>query len=220
MQNFFSAVLAIHIAGGTLSLITGMLAITTQKGGRHHRINGKLYCAGMTIIFITAIAMALIKELTFLLMVSFFSYHQLVRGYRALYLKKLHKGQRMTWVDVLINSIAAVFMICLLAWGLTGDWSLLRIVAIVFGLSGILVVTLDVRKFYVRPVEKQHWFYSHISGMGGAYIATITAFLVVNVRFLPGWIVWLGPLTVGLVIINITIARYKRKFKKVLQEAV
>ena len=30
----------------------------------------------------------------------------------------------------------------------------------------------------------------------GATIAVVTAFLVVNVRFEPGWIIWLGPTVV------------------------
>jgi hypothetical protein len=32
--------------------------------------------------------------------------------------------------------------------------------------------------------------------MMGATIAVITAFLVVNVRFDPGWVVWLAPTVV------------------------
>jgi hypothetical protein len=37
---------------------------------------------------------------------------------------------------------------------------------------------------------------NHLIRMMGATIAVITAFLVVNVHFDPGWVVWLAPTVV------------------------
>ena len=37
------------------------------------------------------------------------------------------------------------------------------------------------------PLQTRYWFQNHISRMGGSYIATVTAFLVVNnPPFIPG----------------------------------
>lgn len=33
----------------------------------------------------------------------------------------------------------------------------------------------------------------HMTRMMGAMIAVITAFLVVNVRFSPSWVIWIAP---------------------------
>ncbi|MBC7922645.1 MAG: hypothetical protein H7Z75_16310, partial [Ferruginibacter sp.] len=41
------------------------------------------------------------------------------------------------------------------------------------------------------------WLRMHIERMGGAYIATVTAFLVVNVRVEPAFIPWLLPGLLG-----------------------
>ncbi|MBO9729597.1 MAG: hypothetical protein J7623_13245 [Chitinophaga sp.] len=224
MQHLFQTLLILHIIGGTLALITGSFASLTKKGGRAHRLNGKLFTVGMTIVFITAVGMALLKSLTFLLMVGFFSYHQLLRGYRALYLKKLYQGLRMGWPDYLINGIGGAFNLWLTVWGVVviiSQHATLGYVAILFGGIGLQSVVRDVRKFYVSPKEKQDWFFTHISGMSAAYIATVTAFLVVNVHFLPGLIVWTAPAIVGLVVINITIRKYRKQFApKKVTEAV
>jgi hypothetical protein len=58
-----------------------------------------------------------------------------------------------------------------------------------------------------------HWWYNHIGGMGGGYIATVTAFVVVNVKMNPGWILWLLPTAIGAPIIYRTVAHYKRQFR-------
>ncbi|HLP32398.1 MAG TPA: hypothetical protein VK202_02935, partial [Bacteroidia bacterium] len=45
---------------------------------------------------------------------------------------------------------------------------------------------------------RKHRINTHLGNMSGAYIATVTAFLVVNVDFIqPGWLVWLFPSVIG-----------------------
>ena len=57
------------------------------------------------------------------------------------------------------------------------------------------------------------WMYKHIGQMGGAYIATMTAFLVNNYRFfpfLPPIALWLLPTLFGTVLITIVLKKYKK----------
>lgn len=217
MEKLLTATLILHIAGGTLSLLSGLLAIIAAKGKHTHRLAGKFFFAAMTIVFVTALVMAVMKGLTFLLMVAFFSYHMLLRGYRALYLKRQHLGLKMAWPDVLINGIGVIFNSGLLIWGVShvvSRGNYIHIVAIFFGLLGIWMAGSDVRRFMIPPEDKKQWLYTHIAGMSGAYIAAVTAFMVVNVRFLPGLVVWIAPAGVGLVLISLTIRRYKQKEAK------
>jgi hypothetical protein len=52
--------------------------------------------------------------------------------------------------------------------------------------------------------------------MGGSYIATVTAFLVVNnPPQIPGLVVWIAPGVIGGIIIGRTRKFYMDKFKKV-----
>ncbi|HTI12311.1 MAG TPA: hypothetical protein VL832_27250 [Puia sp.] len=214
MEKLLGGLLILHIIGGTVALLSGLFAITTQKGGKNHRLSGKFYFGGMTAVFISAVALSIGHHKPFLLMVGFFSYYMVVRGYRILYLKKLGKGQKPTGLDWAIVIIAGAFIVYLLCWGIVFVvWGVgMGIVAIVFGALGCLFLRNDLNKFIRGPKEKMHWWYTHIGGMGGGYIATLTAFVVVNIELKPGWILWLIPAAIGVPVILVTIARYKRKF--------
>lgn len=214
MEKLLSATLIFHIAGGTLSLLSGLLAIASPKGGRMHRAGGKVFFAAMTLVFVTALIMAVVKALTFLLMVAFFSYHMLLRGYRALYLKRQHHGMKLALPDILINGTGIIFNTSLLIWGIShllSGGNYIHIVAVFFGLLGISMAGSDVKRLFIPPTDKKQWLYTHIGGMGGAYIAAVTAFMVVNVHFLPGLVVWTAPAVIGLGLISMAIRQYRKK---------
>jgi len=216
IETFFRIMLWLHIAGGTSALINGLGAMFTTKGGKIHRIFGKIYFWSMTAVFVSALILAIGHNKTFLLMVAFFSYYFTVRGYRILYLKKLGTTQKATWIDWMISSVASAFILFLFAWGvnelITGET--MGIVAIVFGVIGTSFVVKDIRQFNRTP-EKMHWWYGHISSMGASYISATTAFIVVNIT-IPGfgWALWILPSVIGGSLIGRTIRHYKMQFSK------
>ena len=214
-EDLLSIMLTLHIAGGTVALLSGLVAMLALKGGSIHRTAGKIYFWGMTAVFLGAVAVAIGHNNEFLLMVGFFSYYMTVRGYRILSLKGLHQGQQASPIDLLIISVSGIFVLTLLSWGV---WGMLRgegmaIVAFVFGAIGLSFLTSDIRKFTSPPTEKMHWWFGHISSMGGSYISAVTAFVVVNIQ-LPQfqWVLWILPAVVGSMIIGRTIRKYKVKF--------
>ncbi|MCU0419025.1 MAG: hypothetical protein MUC38_05145 [Cyclobacteriaceae bacterium] len=215
MEKFLTIMLAVHIAGGTTALLSGLVALLTAKGGKAHRLAGKFYFGGMTAVFLGAVVVAIGHQNHFLLMVGFFSYYLTVRGYRVLRLKNLHNGQRATAVDWLIVALSAVFLVALLAWGgyVLAHGTMMGVVALVFGTIGCATVALDIRKFRTPPTDKMHWWYGHINGMGGSYISAVTAFVVVNIQ-LPQfqWVLWILPSLVGGMLISRTIRFYRTKF--------
>jgi uncharacterized membrane protein len=215
IENFLSMMLLFHIAGGTVALLSGLVAMFALKGGSMHRTAGKIYFWGMTAVFVGAVVVALGHKNHFLLMVGFFSYYMTVRGYRILSLKGLHQGQKASPIDWLIISVSGIFVLTLLSWGV---WGMLHgeemaIVAFLFGGIGLSFLTGDIRKFTSPPAEKMHWWYGHISSMGGSYISAVTAFAVVNIQ-LPQfqWVLWILPAIIGGIIIGRTIRKYKVKF--------
>lgn len=218
MEDFIQYTIYVHAFFGFMALLSGGIAMATSKGGKLHRTAGKFYFAGMTGVFITAVFVSIMHDNPFLLMVGFFSYHMVCSGYRALYLKKLHLNQKPALTDWLIAITAGTFNILLLAWGArlylqTGNH--IGIVAMVFGIFGCRTVYADVKKFIKKPSEKNHWLLSHISGMMGGYIATWTAFLVVNIDFLPQLVVWLAPTAIGVPFIVYFTRKFKTKPEKV-----
>jgi hypothetical protein len=214
-QDFLSLLLFIHIIGGSISLLSGLAAIFTVKGSAPHRLSGKIYFGGMTAVFVGAVVVALAHQNYFLLMVGFFSYYMTVRGYRILYLKNPDHKQKIYLVDVSISIVASVFVGMLVWWGVRELWigQMMGVVGIVFGGIGLSLVISDVQKIFNPPSDRMHWWYGHISSMGGSYIAAITAFVVVNIQ-LPQfqWVLWILPSVVGSIIIGQTIRFYRKKF--------
>ncbi len=215
MINLFHTILIIHIAAGIIALLTGLIAMLTVKGGRSHRFNGKLYFWSMAIIFISSVFMAILKDKIFFVLIAFFSFQAAFNGYRILHLKNLHKGQkaeRLDYIGLIVGALASIFMLYLGIINLNYS-SNLAIILLVFGSLYALGVWNEYKKFKKPPTEKMHWLYKHIGQMGGAYIATVTAFLVNNYKwfpFLPSVVLWLLPTAIGAIIITLVLKKYKR----------
>lgn len=212
MKTFLLVLLIVHVASGFTALVTGGIASFTRKGGNGHRSSGKIYFWAMTGVFVTAITIGILKSLAFLFMVGFFSYYFVVRGYRVLYLKGLGRSQKATALDWFISGIGLVFGIGLVGWATTqflrgsSFWP----VPLAFGLTSAFFAVADIRLYLNGPKTKQHWLAGHIASMGGGYIATWTAFVVTNVKFLPPVIVWLLPGVIGGIIISRSISKYTK----------
>ncbi|HWA32575.1 MAG TPA: hypothetical protein VG737_00525 [Cyclobacteriaceae bacterium] len=216
-ESVLRAVLWIHIAGGTLALITGLGAILTSKGSNLHRKFGKAYFWSMSTVFVSALVLAVGHSRMFLLMVAFFSYYMTVRGYRMLYRKKLGAGVKVKFIDWFVTVVSGTFMLCLIGWGLYQvlAGNSMGIVGIVFGLFGSMFAFQDVKSFVNPPADKMHWWYGHIGGMGGSYISALTAFIVVNIQIPQyGWTLWVTPPIIGGMLIGMTVRRYKAQFAK------
>ncbi|MBD2754062.1 DUF2306 domain-containing protein [Spirosoma validum] len=205
------ALIIIHATGGTLALASGPVAMLTKKGSTPHRRAGRVYVCSMAVVFVTAVVVAYVKSLAFLFMIAFFSFYLVLAGYRALKLKKLHLGQQPTWIDWALQGGAGLFAIALAEWGiytwLQGDT--FGIVAIVFGAVLLWRTSHAALRFVHPPEDPKYWLYTHIAGMCAGYIATLTAFLVVNNHFLPGVVAWLLPTAVGTPLIIRAIRRVR-----------
>ena len=217
MKTLFTTFLIIHIAGGGTALIAGFIAMLAFKGSSLHRKAGKFFFWGMTAACSAAVYLSIAHPNPFLFMIAVFSYQLVAIGYRSLWLKKLFTGtMKPKWVDWLIGIVPVIFNASIIIWGINkiSGGNNFGITGIVFGLIGLMYAFNWIKRFYIYPKEKQHWVFSHLQGFGAAYIASVTAFLVVNVNFLPGLLVWLSPTIVGTVIITLTTVKYKRKFSR------
>lgn len=211
MNGIFKAVLIIHILFGSVALFVAPAAMLTRKGGLWHRRWGKLFFWAITGVAITAVVLSLIRSGLFFLLVALFSFYLAFTGYRVLSRKtSQQRASRGDWIAV---SAMFVGSVALLAFGaylmLTSSFGM---VALVFGVIGLLFAIRDIRDFLHHPTEKHAWWYSHMTRMLAAYIATVTAFSVVNFKFLPAVPRWLWPTVVGTVGIIVWTRYYRRKF--------
>lgn len=219
MEKLLQYLLIAHIAGGMVSLLCGIVPMAVVKGNKMHRLFGNIFFAGMTVVFITGLSLSILKHLQFLLLISLFSYYLVANGYRNLYLKKLHMGQKPTVVDWAIIILSGLAMAYMVIWGsylIYAGATNMGIITLVFGTIGSLGVIQNIKKFGKGPKRKTLWIEGHISGMIGGYIAAFTAFVVVNndnYIGLPPLIAWLGPTAILVPLIIYWTRKYKKPIK-------
>jgi hypothetical protein len=88
-------------------------------------------------------------------------------------------------------------------------------VPVVFGLLGMVLAGIDVWRFVRPPADERAWWFAHMGGMLGSYIAAVSAFSVVNFAFLPTAVRWLWPTIVGTPLIALWIRYYRIRFGRV-----
>lgn len=218
-ELIFKGFRILHIASGFTALVVAPLAMVAAKGGDAHRRWGKLFFYAMAVVAFTAIVMGIMHPNVFLAMVAVFSFHMIASGYRALHLKRLHEGQRPGKLDLILQGSAGVINGGLFIWGLTnyllGHRGTTTILFLVFGTIGSLMVWRNIQRFYKRSHDKHEWLYAHMAGFLGGYIATVSAFSVVNMEFItPAWMQWLWPTFVGVPVIVLWSRYYKKRLTR------
>jgi len=213
--QMIAALRALHIIAGFTAFFVAPIPMLTAKGGRTHRRWGKVYFWAMAVVAVTAIILALYRPVYFLALVAVFSFYFAFRGYRVLSRKRPAQGQGPKAIDWSAAIVALMGSAALIVLGILRPgpvWAGLAPVAIVFGIVGGLLAGYDLWQFLNPPADKKFWWYTHMGGMIGSYIAAVSAFSVVNFRFLPGLVRWLWPTAIGVPLLLLWISRYRRKF--------
>lgn len=209
INDSFPIFLFVHVLAGSVALIIAPMAMLTVKGGLWHRRWGKIYFWAMAVVAGTAGVMCWIRSGLFLFLVAIFSFYLALTGYTVLRRKRAEdRASALDWGAALVMVIAALVLIGngILA-ATTGE----RWVRLVFGLIGLTLGGNQIRSFVKPPSEARAWFYAHMTRFLAAYIATVTAFSVVNFKFLPYAWRWLWPTILGTAGITAWRRAYARK---------
>lgn len=215
----YKALLILHILAGTTALGSGLVAILAAKGRKHHNRSGRIYELAMYAVGVSAIVMCLLKFNSFLLSIGIFALYLTYSGKRALFYYKLREQYTPTFTDKFpawAGLLTGLFMVGFPIWQMVQAHAFFVPVLAVFG--SVLSVTSfnDLRMF--RKPERfgpggKAWLLKHIGMMGGAYISTVTAFLVTSVHIQQQWLVWVLPTFVGTVFISRAIRTWTVKLK-------
>jgi hypothetical protein len=223
MQTFLKFTLFIHIFAGFTALVTGLVPMFSKKGGEAHILWGKVYYWAMFIVAVTAIIRFQMKlNLIFLSGIAVFSFYNTFTGVRLIRRKENPKPEFIDWFGVILMVIGSILMLYFSYVAYKNGSPFYTILFAVFGIFMLLMSLEDLRVFMGKklidndvPVPTRYWFQNHISRMGGSYIATVTAFLVVNnPPQIPSLVVWIAPGVIGGVIIGQTRKFYMDKFKR------
>jgi len=215
MDILFKILLVLHIAGGGTGLITGAVNMARPKGDKTHKLIGNVFMYSMLTAACMALLLSIIHPNSFLFIVGIFTIYLTATGRRYLYFKNAAPGggpQILDWI-LSIAMIATSFIFI----GM-GAWYLFRsnnfgIVFIVFGILGLRLGRADIFNYQGRSEIKNYWLTGHLQRMAGSYIAAVTAFEVVNWKYLPlalpGYVSWLLPTVLLVPLIVIWTRKYQ-----------
>lgn len=237
MDTFLEANRLFHIAVGTVGLAAWWVPLLTKKGGKRHKLFGKVfalcaYTVGITAVLgaTTRLGYALARGATlqnniesfgFLIFLGYLGFVTLAVTHFAVQVVRTRRDP---------DTIATPLMVVLTGAMVAGSivsmcyalllWSGLSIILLALGPIGIAVGRDIFLYLYRRPPEKMAWWYAHMGAMLGAGIAFHTAFLVFGSRVVIdlsilgpfNWVPWVAPGLIGVVGGNRWEKFYRRKF--------
>ena len=183
--------LPIHILGGTIALLSAIMAILSEKSKKIHVLSGRTFFWSMLTIFLTAIPMSIITSNIFLFLIAFFSFYFAFAGIR---FARNRKGIATTsdWIAVGLMILSGVGMWTLAAVLFMNNNSM-YIPLLVFGFGAIVLGYGDFKSHKNKTAIGKERIVRHLVSMIAGTIAVITAVLVVNVKIEPVWIWWVLP---------------------------
>lgn len=222
METCIQGILWTHIMAGCIALLTGAVAIFSQKGHQLHRKMGRIYFWAMTWVFISGIVVAGYRFNRFLFLIAFLSYYSVFAGIRFLTLKQLHKNQLPKWYDWAAGIINGMVNILFIGLGL---YYLLKepnnpagaLLSLGFGIGGLLISYTNLKPFIQVPEKAYYWYLSHIGNMMGGYIATFTAFLstmVTRFELMNPFIAFALPSAIGIPLLLVWQKKIEKSFTK------
>jgi uncharacterized membrane protein len=207
MDNLFRFFLIIHILAGTIGLLSGTINIIRKKGDKKHKLIGKIFLYGMLTVGLSAFVLSIMHKNYFLFIVGVFTFYMAATGDRYLSLKQLRTTQKPKLIDWVLTIFMLLFGVAFIGFGIyhLAKSENFGIVFIVFGFLGLRMVGKDIKNYKGKAEISNYWLIAHLQRMIGAYIAALTAFLVVNGKYLdgfvPNYVIWLLPTAILLPLI-------------------
>lgn len=180
---------------GGIALLSGLTSILFVKGSPNHKKSGKIFSYGMVISSLISLPICWLPnhENNFLFLIGIFTIYLVISGNRVLLFKNKKQANFTDKLITMILFVAALFMLFF------GTYFLLNnnsggILFLFFGLIAFVIALRDFR--FHKNIDKTKVLNFHIGKMSGAYIASVTAFLVAGLNF-QGILYWILPSVVG-----------------------
>lgn len=207
MTNLF---LVLHIVGGTLGLLSGLFVLCAQKGTLWHMRAGRIYAVSMIVAACSALVLSVVHPNAFLFIVGIFTLYLVVSGWRYIRWPQRMHAARTDWLIMILMLLFSGGFFSRGAALLFGGETF-GLVLVVFGMISLLMCAQDFRNFTGRSPVANFWLTTHLQRMTGGYIASLTAFLVVNNTFLPALMAWMLPTVLLTPLIFFWTKKYRAK---------
>jgi uncharacterized membrane protein len=199
MEQLFTIILILHIIGGGVGLLTGTYNILRVKGGKTHRRVGQVFVYAMVTAGSTSLLLAVLHPNYFLFMIGIFTLYMVGTGYRYMRMRLPGSDKQPAMVDWLLAITMGIAGLLFVGLGIRSVFQgqLFGLVFMTFGFFGLVFVRQDINNFQGKARAINYWLLAHLQRMTGAFIASLTAFLVVNAKYspveLPSIVFWLLP---------------------------
>ena len=207
MEQVITIAIYIHAFLGGVGLISGLGSMIFKKGSIPHKKMGKLFSISMLGSCLISLVVACMPnhENLFLFLIGVFTIYLVLAGNIALTFKSKQKATR---TDFLISGSMFIFSILMVLIGLYGILNAVNnsILYLFFGSFGLLMTNKDFKLF--RSKDKKQWLANHVGKMVGAFIASVTAFIVAGLG-LGNSISWILPSLLGTIYITFWINKLK-----------
>jgi uncharacterized membrane protein len=164
----------IHIFAGSSALLIGIFILVTPKGGKRHRIYGRLFLWLLSIVILTGLlGVFIFKRNSFLLVITVLSGYMGFSGFRVM----RNRSNKLKLLDVAaaLLSILSVFFFMYYFRSIGMIWSPVIIYSTVGYL--VLVVVYDLGRYlFTKKTYQNIWMYEHILKMVSAFSALLSAF--------------------------------------------
>jgi len=191
-MDLFNILLIIHVTGGSISLLLGSYILSTKKGDQRHKKIGKVFFYTMLTSALVSLPMSYLHSNYFLFIIGVFTIYMVLSGKRYLAIKT---PEQVSIYDWLLSAMMLIFGLLFILFGIIQlvKGVFFGVVFMVFGIIALSFVLQDYTNFRGKSKIKNTWLTSHLQRMTGSYIATSTAFLVVNNTILPPVLAWMMP---------------------------
>ena len=201
MENLVKIIIYIHAFFGGIGLVAGTAAMIIKKGNSTHKKVGKVFSIGMLVSSILSLIICAFPNHhnSFLLMIGIFTIYMILIGNRILNYKRKNYSNNL---DKIISGTMFITSIVMIVFGLLPLFTsnAIGLLYLIFGFLGGFMSYRDFI-FYKNPENYKIWTMNHVGKMVGAYIASVTAFLVAGAGFGDNIYFWIVPSIIGTIYI-------------------
>ncbi|WP_036194690.1 DUF2306 domain-containing protein [Maribacter antarcticus] len=208
MEQTLTVLIYVHASFGAMALFFGSMALMVKKGSRWHKRCGSIFYYSMLASALISLVVAVLPGHynPFLFSIGIFTVYLLLSGYRALsFREKVLSLKLDKAISLTVIGVGAAMVLGPIVFG-----GIVNIVLFVFGAAAAVFGIRDLKMFKKPQTLKGQWLKIHLGKMTGAYIASVSAFLVVN-DFLPSLLNWFLPTILGSLYITYWMFKIKKK---------
>lgn len=182
--------LVIHISAGTVGLISGTIALLTQKGGANHRLAGKLYFVSMVIMALTGLHIAYLAPVYITVLAAALTFYLVATSW--LTVRREEGSSGLLEIAGFMLGILVSTLGLFLSWrahngvvDMIGQYAVPAAIYFVFTAVAILATVTDLKLIIKKGIHGKHRILRHLWRMCVPLYIAASSFFVGQEQVFP-----------------------------------